>query len=42
MLILGPDTATRATVAALVRAGDGDHGLLELEARDDPAPGSRP
>ena len=42
MLILGLDTATRATVAALVRVGDGDHGALELEARDDPPPGSRP
>jgi len=42
VLILGLDTATRATVAALVRVGDGDHGALELEARDDPPPGSRP
>ena len=42
MLILGVDTATRATVAALVRSGDGDGESLELEARDDPAPGRRP
>lgn len=47
-MILGLDTATRATAAALVRDGDGDDdrdrdgGALELEARDDPAPGSRP
>ncbi|HEY1510621.1 MAG TPA: tRNA (adenosine(37)-N6)-threonylcarbamoyltransferase complex dimerization subunit type 1 TsaB [Solirubrobacteraceae bacterium] len=39
MTILGLDTATRATVAALVRDGNSP---LELEARDDPAPGGRP
>jgi tRNA threonylcarbamoyladenosine biosynthesis protein TsaB len=37
--IVALDTATRATVAALVRPGDPP---LELEARDDPAPGDRP
>ncbi len=42
MLILGLDTATRATVAALVRADPGEGPGLELEARDDPALGSRP
>jgi tRNA threonylcarbamoyladenosine biosynthesis protein TsaB len=42
VLILGLDTATRATVAALVRSAAGDGETLELEARDDPAPGSRP
>jgi tRNA threonylcarbamoyladenosine biosynthesis protein TsaB len=37
--IVALDTATRATVAALLRTGDPP---LELEARDDPAPGERP
>jgi len=37
--IVALDTATRATVAALLRTGDP---RLELEARDDPAPGERP
>jgi tRNA threonylcarbamoyladenosine biosynthesis protein TsaB len=37
--IVALDTATRATVAALLRSGDQP---LELEARDDPAPGGRP
>jgi tRNA threonylcarbamoyladenosine biosynthesis protein TsaB len=37
--IVALDTATRATVAALLRSGDPP---LELEARDDPAPGERP
>jgi tRNA threonylcarbamoyl adenosine modification protein YeaZ len=37
--IIALDTATRATVAALVRTGDPP---LELEARDDPAAGDRP
>jgi tRNA threonylcarbamoyladenosine biosynthesis protein TsaB len=37
--IVALDTATRATVAALLRTGDPPH---ELEARDDPAPGERP
>jgi tRNA threonylcarbamoyladenosine biosynthesis protein TsaB len=37
--IVALDTATRATVAALVRTGESP---LELEARDDPAPGERP
>jgi tRNA threonylcarbamoyladenosine biosynthesis protein TsaB len=39
LTILGLDTATRATAAALVRTGQSP---LELEARDDPAPGARP
>lgn len=39
MTIVALDTATRATVAALLRSGDSP---LELEARDDPAPGERP
>ncbi|MGZ4182257.1 MAG: tRNA (adenosine(37)-N6)-threonylcarbamoyltransferase complex dimerization subunit type 1 TsaB [Solirubrobacteraceae bacterium] len=39
MTIVALDTATRATVAALLRTGDP---RLELEARDDPAPGERP
>ena len=39
MTIVALDTATRATVAALLRTGDP---ALELEARDDPAPGERP
>jgi tRNA threonylcarbamoyladenosine biosynthesis protein TsaB len=50
LLILGLDTATRATAVALVRAGpaplegtvDDGAAPLALEARDDPAPGSRP
>jgi tRNA threonylcarbamoyladenosine biosynthesis protein TsaB len=42
VLILGLDTATRATAAAVVRDGDGGGAAFELEARDDPAPGSRP
>jgi tRNA threonylcarbamoyladenosine biosynthesis protein TsaB len=37
--IVALDTATRATVAALLRTGDPP---LELEARDDPAAGERP
>jgi tRNA threonylcarbamoyladenosine biosynthesis protein TsaB len=37
--IVAMDTATRATVAALLRTSDP---LLELEARDDPGPGDRP
>jgi tRNA threonylcarbamoyladenosine biosynthesis protein TsaB len=37
--IVALDTATRATVAALLHTGDPP---LELEARDDPAPGERP
>jgi tRNA threonylcarbamoyladenosine biosynthesis protein TsaB len=37
--IVALDTATRATVAALLGTGDPP---LELEARDDPAPGERP
>jgi tRNA threonylcarbamoyladenosine biosynthesis protein TsaB len=37
--IIALDTATRATVAALLHTGDP---RLELEARDDPAPGERP
>jgi tRNA threonylcarbamoyl adenosine modification protein YeaZ len=37
--IVALDTATRATVAALLRTGDP---RLELEARDDPPPGERP
>jgi tRNA threonylcarbamoyladenosine biosynthesis protein TsaB len=37
--IVALDTATRATVAALLRTDDPP---LELEARDDPAPGERP
>jgi tRNA threonylcarbamoyladenosine biosynthesis protein TsaB len=37
--VVALDTATRATVAALLRSGDPP---LELEARDDPAPGQRP
>lgn len=39
MTILALDTATRATVAALVRPGDPS---LELEARDDPPRAERP
>ena len=39
MRILGLDTATRATVAALADLPDGE---LELERRDDPPPGARP
>lgn len=39
MTIVALDTATRATVAALLRSGDRP---LELEARDDPVPGERP
>ncbi|HEX4671725.1 MAG TPA: tRNA (adenosine(37)-N6)-threonylcarbamoyltransferase complex dimerization subunit type 1 TsaB, partial [Solirubrobacteraceae bacterium] len=39
MTIVGLDTATRATVAALLRTGEQP---LELEARDDPPPGARP
>ena len=39
MTIVALDTATRATAAALLRTGDPP---LELEARDDPAPGERP
>lgn len=39
MTIVALDTATRATVAALVHPGDPP---LELEARDDPPPGARP
>lgn len=38
MRILAIDTATTATVAALVDTASG----LELEARDDPPPGARP
>jgi tRNA threonylcarbamoyladenosine biosynthesis protein TsaB len=38
MRILGFDTATRATAVAII---DTERGL-ELEARDDPAPGERP
>jgi tRNA threonylcarbamoyladenosine biosynthesis protein TsaB len=37
--IVALDTATRATVAALLRTGEQP---LELEARDDPPPGARP
>jgi tRNA threonylcarbamoyladenosine biosynthesis protein TsaB len=39
MTVVALDTATRATVAALLINGDPP---LELEARDDPAPGERP
>ncbi|MGZ4185843.1 MAG: tRNA (adenosine(37)-N6)-threonylcarbamoyltransferase complex dimerization subunit type 1 TsaB [Solirubrobacteraceae bacterium] len=38
MTVVALDTATRATVAALLRSDP----PLELEARDDPAPGQRP
>jgi tRNA threonylcarbamoyladenosine biosynthesis protein TsaB len=39
LIVIGLDTATRATVAALLRT---DAPALELEARDDPPPGARP
>ncbi len=39
MIVVGLDTATRSTVAALLRTGAAP---LELEARDDPPPGARP
>jgi tRNA threonylcarbamoyladenosine biosynthesis protein TsaB len=37
MMVLGLDTATRATAVAI-----GDPPRVELESRDDPAPGARP
>jgi tRNA threonylcarbamoyladenosine biosynthesis protein TsaB len=39
MIVVGLDTATRSTVAALLRTGAAP---LELEARDDPPRGARP